>query len=395
MRPKKSITCQELLELVPDQLVECVAKETNVDYSVSKLTGRNMFALLLYGLISGKEVSLKILEDVFRSPLLQAVSGGKTIEKSSLSYRLKTMNPDFFKHIFDHLATDERVGRYMGIVQNKYVVKKVDSTIVTLTSKLLTVGMDIFDGRKDLKFSVGIMDGLPIEIELFTTQTYASEDIALPEIIHRKRPQQKEKITIVLFDRGVQSRDTLESIRQEKQLFFVTRLSSQGYMVDRIHKEIAGRSAGELLLVSDDVIHFESSKEKRSGEFRLVTARHPTTGQDYHFLTDIFFLTATEICQLYKERWEIETFFKFIKQQLNFSHLVSRSKNGITIIMYMTMIAAILIAIYKKINHIETWGSTQRRFIYELEANVLKIFFPYYAPAWGYERKTSRRLDGF
>ena len=57
------------------------------------------------------------------------------------------------------------------------------------------------------------------------------------------------------------------------------------------------------------------------------------------------------------------------------------------------MIAATLIAIYKRINKIETWGSAKRKFIYELEDKVLEIFFPYYASKWGYVKKTSLILD--
>lgn len=63
MRPKKSINYQELISLVPEQLLDQLAQETEVDHSVSKLTGKNMFSLLLYGLTSGKAVSLRILED--------------------------------------------------------------------------------------------------------------------------------------------------------------------------------------------------------------------------------------------------------------------------------------------------------------------------------------------
>ncbi len=43
-------------------------------------------------------------------------------------------------------------------------------------------------------------------------------------------------------------------------------------------------------------------------------------------------------------------FFKFIKQHLSFSHLVSRNTNGIKVMLYMTLISAILLAVYKKLN---------------------------------------------
>jgi IS4 transposase len=61
---------------------------------------------------------------------------------------------------------------------------------------------------------------------------------------------------------------------------------------------------------------------------------------------------AYVIASIYKQRWEIEVFFKFIKQHLNVTHLVSREKNGIEVMLYMTMIAAILILAFKKLNKI-------------------------------------------
>jgi IS4 transposase len=88
------------------------------------------------------------------------------------------------------------------------------------------------------------------------------------------------------------------------------------------------------------------------------------------FLTNVLFLSAVEIADLYKSRWEIETFFKFIKQEMNFSHLLSRSENGIKVIMYLTMIAAILLTLYKKMNQIVGWTVAKLMFLNELDISV-------------------------
>lgn len=393
MRPKKKITYAELISLVPDELLDTLAAETNVDHSVSKLTGKNMFSLLLYGLTAGPSLSLRLLESAFKSDLFQAISGGKKIRHSGIAHRLTHMNVDYFKKIFDHLCEDERVDRYMGVVGNKYAIKKIDSTIVTLSAKLLKRGMRINKDTRDLKFSTALMDGLPTEIELFTKQTYSSEDRALKKIIDRKRVKQSQKTTILIFDRGVRSKDTFDEITQTPDTHFVTRLCGHSYRVDRIHKQVKGRRAGKLILQSDEIIHFETSREKRTTSYRLVTARNRETGAVYQFLTSIFFLNAVEICNLYKERWEIETFFKFLKQQLTFKHLVARSENGIKIMMYMTMIAAILVAIYKKINRIEGWRIAQLGFVREMESYVIKNCFEFLAPLWGFSKKSALIYD--
>ena len=64
--------------------------------------------------------------------------------------------------------------------------------------------------------------------------------------------------------------------------------------------------------------------------FRLIVARgKDDPGKEFWFITNDFDLSAKEITDAYRRRWDIEVFFCFIKQELNASHLVSLNKNGI------------------------------------------------------------------
>ena len=65
-------------------------------------------------------------------------------------------------------------------------------------------------------------------------------------------------------------------------------------------------------------------------------------------------------------------FFKFIKQHLNVNHLVSRQKNGIEIMLYMTMIASILIIAFKKLNKISSFKMAKIQFEIELDNLLIK-----------------------
>lgn len=73
--------------------------------------------------------------------------------------------------------------------------------------------------------------------------------------------------------------------------------------------------------------------------------------EEFWFLTNEFEISAKEISDYYRKRWDIEVFFKFMKQELNLSHLVSVNKKGIEVMVYITMIAAMLLLIYKKANN--------------------------------------------
>ena len=77
-----------------------------------------------------------------------------------------------------------------------------------------------------------------------------------------------------------------------------------------------------------------------------------------------------EVLELYRKRWDIETFFKFLKQQLGYEHLTSRSENGIRVMIWMTLIAAVLLIWYKR-----TTGRTDYW-------NVIKFWFAEEVRVW-------------
>ena len=83
-------------------------------------------------------------------------------------------------------------------------------------------------------------------------------------------------------------------------------------------------------------------------------------------------LSSKEIADYYRKRWDIEVFFRFLKQELNLSHLVSLNKNGIEVMVYMTMIASMLLLIYKKANALG-YKTAKRRIAMELRDMITEI----------------------
>jgi transposase len=107
-------------------------------------------------------------------------------------------------------------------------------------------------------------------------------------------------------------------------------------------------------------------KELVDSHFRLVIIESKVEkGKQYWFLTNDFKLPAKEIAQAYRRRWDIEVFFRFLKQELNVSHLVSLNTNGIQVMLYMTLIVAMLLLMYKKANNIG-YKTAKRRFSMEV-----------------------------
>lgn len=186
----------------------------------------------------------------------------------------------------------------------------------------------------------------------------------------------KDKSAIFTFDRGVSKRETYRKLSNQGT-GFVTRLNpgAKFKLVCEL-EDGDNRLAGTLELIKDlEVQLTKNGKEFRKFSeetFRLIITRHPEDGTEYWFLTNLFDIEVEEALQYYKKRWDIEVFFRFLKQELNFSHITSTSSNGIAVMMYMTMITAMMVLIYKKLNNVG-YKTAVRRISLELNELIIKM----------------------
>ena len=80
---------------------------------------------------------------------------------------------------------------------------------------------------------------------------------------------------------------------------------------------------------------------------RRVGYRDAETEQHYFFLTNAFELSAQSIADIYKERWQVELFFKWIKQNLKIKTFLGTSKNAVMTQIWIALITLLMIAYYK------------------------------------------------
>lgn len=361
----------DLLKLIPDDLLLDLSADTNVDYQVKKLYGRNVFNLLLYGLISGERVGLRSLEDFYNSRkfkvLFKLPGSTKSAKYNSLSVRLATMNVAFFEKAYQAIYEQCSQMYDQSDLTLKYKITRVDSTMVAQTAAKLENGINVGSnkiGRKQVKYTISLTDIFPSSVEMFTKQNYISENLAIPQTILKVIDKNKDNVFV--FDRGVFSRDAFCDL-DSNGYSFVTRLH-----VNAKHLVVEDYNTKESITINNlTVIKDQKVKLYRTGAnivdhpFRLIQTLDQK-GIPFWFLSNRLDLTSEEIILIYKKRWDIEVFFRFIKQELNFTHLISVNENGIRIILYMTLILAMLILIYKKINDFG-YKTAKRRFAMELE----------------------------
>ncbi|WP_255077286.1 transposase, partial [Lacihabitans sp. CCS-44] len=186
--------------------------------------------------------------------------------------------------------------------------------------------------------------------------------------------------------RGLQSTQTMSEF-SSKKIEFVARAKE-----NRKYEELSSLinsntdcDLGSLTLLKDSKVYLYTGKpiqnKKGNLHYREEIVQTPLrlimteskNNREYKmaFITNNFDLTAKEITDIYKKRWDIEVFFRFIKQELNVSHLVSLNENGIKVMLYMTLIAAMLILVYKHTNNL-SYKTAKRRFKMEVRNLLIR-----------------------
>ena len=376
MAPETSkISIVQLLSLIPDKELNNIAKKTNVNYYVKVLDGKSIFYLILYALIECQRNSLRTMEDIFNSQsfkFLFNLDETKTVKYNSISERLSVIELDFFKQSYElifkvfskHFSTEEIEGHNLI---------RVDSTMISEASAKLKEGMNIGkkkNGKKQLKYTVAYDGSFPCLSKVYTNKTYLSEDKTIPDIV--KMYAKKDAKSIFTFDRGVAKRAVFSELSNSTAPFVGRVNENAKYLVIKVLDDKV-KTVGSLELESDLEIKLFNKKHKSTDEnFRLITATNPMTGKRYRFLTNIFEMKIEEILSIYKKRWDIEVFFRFLKQELNMSHLTSTSDKGIQVMLYMTLITSMLVLVYKRLNNVG-YKTAVRRISLELNEFIIKL----------------------
>ena len=125
--------------------------------------------------------------------------------------------------------------------------------------------------------------------------------------------------------------------------------------------------------VTDYDFENNAALQKHRGKYRKEKVKASSDKPKLiYFLTNRFDLSVTEIVDIYKRRWDIEVFFKFIKQNLHTKHFLSHNMNGIKVTFYMILIISLMLMIYKIFNKIDSYKDTIFHFTEEIKLEIYK-----------------------
>ncbi len=177
------------------------------------------------------------------------------------------------------------------------------------------------------------------------------------------RALQLPKGSIVVIDRGYTDYAWYNQLNSQG-IFFVTRLRKNArYRV--IERGSVSKSKG---LTSDQTIQPTGAKAANcSIELRRVGFKDAETGIQYYFLTNNFKLAANTIGEIYKARWQIELFFKWIKQNLKIKSFLGTSRNAIMIQIWIAICIYLLLVYLKFVSQL---GKSMQQILRLLQLNM-------------------------
>jgi hypothetical protein len=368
---------RDLLKLVPDEILESIGKDVGVDYHNQKLTGSRIFKVLLFSLSETTRISLRVIEKVYNSVLFQQHVGDDAHQRSrhsSFAERLSKINYEYFERIFTYLSTTYQ-DRFTAHAQYNHLYR-FDSTFMGLSKTLFSHGLNC-GGSPNLLFTkivIGQKGLIPHLVRFCRDKSEVADDIAFKKAIS---DAVIDKEDIVIFDRGLKSGKILTEL-DEKNVTFITR-TKVGRLVKIVETftHSANQRTESAIVLDDQKVKLVDRQVKHDGTkyftrpLRLITIQSDKTKELICFLTNDFNLEATEIANLYQRRWDIEVFFRFIKQELNLKHFLARNNNGIKVYIYMVLILSILLLIYKTANNLSGFKFVKWDFFHELEVEIM------------------------
>jgi hypothetical protein len=327
---------RQLLQLVDRHVFKRVEHEKfRSERPYRSLNRWQHFAAMMFAQLAGLS-SLRDIAQQFEGQATRLYHLGlRAVKRSTLADANADRPAEFFEAVFQ-----EQYSRCAALAPKKRF--HFQNKLYSFDSSVLDLCLSIFPWAKFRRTKGGIKlhtlldhDGYIPAFVHITTASVADVNAA--------RLLKLPPGSIIVMDRGYVD-FSLFSQLHAKGILFVTRMK-RGMRYRVVERREADRSQG---VSSDQTIEFTGAKAKNCPiGLRRVGYRDAETGKHYFFLTNEFDLAAKTIADIYKERWQVELFFKWIKQNLKIKSFLGTSKNAVMTQIWIALITLLMIAYYK------------------------------------------------
>ena len=342
----------QVLSLVNKNKFNRLIKKHESDRYYKKFSTWTHFVTMMFGIYSRCDSVTEIVEGMIGCVGKLGHFGLKEVPpKSTVTDGNRQRDNTFFESLYFSL-----VKRYSNFLSSSRTIGLnikelyiVDSTTIQLFSSLVFkgVGRNPKDGGKK-------KGGLKVHMLIDALQDVGKFVKVTAAKVHDSKFLNEltlNPFSMVVFDKAY-NHYKLFAKWTEKQIWFVTRMKDNAvYEVEQIVSEntIPEGKAGVL---KEEVVNLCYKENQKDKEFQRLSLRRITyqddKGRMYVFITNNMELTAQDIADIYKQRWQIELLFKKMKQNFQLHCFYGESENAIRIQIWCTLIAQLLLTVLQR-----------------------------------------------
>ena len=328
----------QLVKFLPQRVFDRITANYQGNKSVKHFTCWNQLLCMIFGQISARE-SLRDLITTIEAHQSKSyhLGFGKSITRSNLSKANEKRNYKIFEEFANHL---------IGIAQlkNSKDTFGIKGNIYAFDSSTVDLCLSVFCWAHFRKTKAGIklhtLFDINTQIPVFIHITKANiHDVNAMDVIDY------EPLAYYIFDRAYVDYQRLYRITKAKAYFVVRAKSNIKF--NRMYSNTVDKTTGIKYDQIGKIEGFYTSKDYPE-KLRKVKFVDKENGKTLVFLTNNFDLSANDIALLYKQRWQVELFFKWIKQHLKVKTFWGRTENAVRTQINIAIITYCLINIIAK-----------------------------------------------
>ena len=332
---KDKFVFSQLIAFLDRNHFNYLARKYDGDKYVKHLTCWNQLLALMFGQLSNRESlrDLIVALEAHQSKCFHLGLGRKPIAKTTLATVNQNRDYRIFEEFAFYMMEQARRNRAADIFKLGGKVYAFDSTTIPLC---LSVFWWAKFRKKKGGVKVHVLYDLEVQVPAFYHITTASvhDSKAMPEIPY-------ETGAYYIFDRGYNNFKELFRIQRMESFFVVRAKTNLQYKCVKWKR----RMPKNILSDAEIELTVYNSRKDYPDNLRLVRYYDEEQDREFMFLTNAMDLTAQQIADLYKNRWQIELFFKWLKQHLKIKKFWGTTENAVRIQIAAAITAYCLVAI--------------------------------------------------
>ena len=332
----------QLMKFMPEYEFQKCVDHYKGDYRVRTLHCREHFLVMSFAQLTGRE-SLRDIENC-----LSAFSGklyhsgiSKPVSRSTLADANEKRDWRIYADFAQILI---KQARPLYIEDNDFRID-LDNMVYAFDSTTIDLCLSLYPWAKfrhqkgaiKMHTLLDLRGSIPVFIDITEGSVHDVNSLDVLPI---------EPGSYYILDKGYIDFHRLYTLIHQSRAFFVTR-AKDNMQYEVISSADVDQEAG---LISDQLVKLTGYKSSKSypEAFRLVIYEDYATDTVYTFMTNDFDLPALSIAELYRERWKVELFFKWIKQHLHIKAFYGTSQNAVACQIWIAICTYLLMAIAKK-----------------------------------------------